>query len=124
MSFCDILKELRLEKNLTQKQVAQYCNLTPTCICQLESGVRNPTGSTVAALARLFECSADYLLGLETEWGAKQFSTAVPAYTQAEQRIIEDYRQLNSACQKLVQDTIKTLLASSGTAHGSSKNIS
>lgn len=123
MNFCDILKELRLEKNLTQKQVAQYCNLTPTCICQLESGVRNPTGSTVAALARLFECSADYLLGLETEWGAKQFSKAVPTYTKAEQNIISDFRQLNAACQKLVHDTIKTLLTSSGGVHGK-KNIS
>lgn len=69
MNFCEILKYLREEKGVTQKEVALACDLTPTCICQLESGVRNPTGSTIKALAVYFGCSADYLLGFEDELG-------------------------------------------------------
>lgn len=123
MNFCDILKELRLEKNLTQKQVADNCNITPTCICQLESGVRNPTGSTIASLAKFFECSADYLLGLSNDYGNIYIEKNAPQLTAEEQMIISDFRELSPNCKKLVKDTIKTLLTSSGTAQ-SNKNIS
>lgn len=63
MEFKNILKELRLERSLTQKEVAQNCDLSPQCISQLEMGTRNPTGSTLELLADYFDCSIDYLMG-------------------------------------------------------------
>ena len=69
MNFCETLKYLRAEKGVTQKEVAKACNLTPTCICSLEQGTRNPTGSTIRTLAVYFGVSADYLLGLEDDYG-------------------------------------------------------
>ncbi len=66
MLFKEKLKELREERGLTQKNIALACDLTPTCICQLETGARNPTGSTLVALANFFDVSIDYLMG-ETE---------------------------------------------------------
>ena len=63
------LKELRGERNLSQKQVAEACGISPTCICQLETGARNPTGTTLSQLADFFEVSTDYLLGREDDFG-------------------------------------------------------
>lgn len=123
MSFCDILKELRLERNLTQKQVAQYCNLTPTCICQLESGVRNPTGSTVAALARLFECSADYLLGLEDDFGNISIEKNAPQLTAEERQLVEDFRALGVPGKQLIKTTMKTLLDTSSGSDKTKKSV-
>ena len=63
MEFKDILKDLRLEMGLQQKEVAKHCDVSPQCISQLELGTRNPTGSTLVALANFFNCSIDYLMG-------------------------------------------------------------
>ena len=63
MEFKDILKDLREDYSLTQKEVALSCNLSPQCISQLEMGIRNPTGITLVALADFFEVSIDYLMG-------------------------------------------------------------
>jgi transcriptional regulator with XRE-family HTH domain len=133
MSFCELLKYLRTEKGVTQKEVAQACDITPTCICQLESGVRNPTGSTIKALASYFGCSADYLLGLEDDFGAKTVhsdggsamsvvSTATgERLTQDERDLIEYYRALNDSCKKLIKQTAITLKASAD-KHANQKN--
>ncbi len=114
MSFGEILKDLRAEKGVTQVEVAKGCGLTTTCICSLEQGTRNPTGSTVAVLATYFGVSADYLLGLVDDFGTH---TAAPmgessiSYSSEERKLIEDYRELNTAGKKLVNETIKTLRA-------------
>lgn len=115
MEFRDILKDLRFEKNVTQGVVAKSCGLTPTCICQLEAGARNPTGSTIIALAKYFDVSADYLLGLEDDFGARTDTTveAVTGYSLEEKNLIENYRELNQSGKRLINETIKTLLTAS-----------
>ena len=123
MSFSKIAKELREETGLSQQKLGELIGLSSSGIAHLEIGDNEPKGSTLIAYANYFGVSADYLLGLETEWGAKQFSSSVPTYSKAEQNIIEDYRQLTPNCQKLVQDTIKTLLGSSSTARSENKKI-
>ena len=54
MLFKDILRYLREDKGVSQKTLADTCKISPTCICQLETGQRNPTGSTLIALADFF----------------------------------------------------------------------
>lgn len=69
MEFNEILKDMRLEYALSQKDVALGCGLSPQCISQLELGIRNPTGTTLLALADYFECTIDQLMGRTTENG-------------------------------------------------------
>lgn len=57
------LKELRLEKNLTQKQVAQLLGLTQNAIGNYEAGIREPSLSTLKQICDLFDVPADYLIG-------------------------------------------------------------
>ena len=54
------LKDLRIERKMTQKQLATRA------ISSYESGDRYPTLDTLAALARIYHVSTDYLLGLES----------------------------------------------------------
>ena len=115
MKFGEILKNLRIEKGLTQKELANACNVTATCICQLENGSRNPTGSTVAVLARFFDVSSDYLLGLSDEgihFGGKVAKTPAGGNTAEERELWEDYHELSKEGKELVKATIKTLLGS------------
>ncbi|MGF0469893.1 MULTISPECIES: helix-turn-helix domain-containing protein [Lysinibacillus] len=57
------LKALRIEKKLTQKQLAEKINVTHVSISGYESGNRSPDTDTLQRLADYFEVSTDYLLG-------------------------------------------------------------
>lgn len=60
----DKLRSLRIEKNLTQKQVADRIGLAISAVSSYESGSRYPTYDTLIKLARMFHVSTDYLLGI------------------------------------------------------------
>ena len=97
MLFNEILKGLREERGLTQKNIADACKVSPTCICQLETGSRSPTGSTLLSLADFFNCSIDYLLGREDDFGNITIQTEKPApLPQDEQKLLDTYRKLDT----------------------------
>lgn len=54
MEFKNILKDLREEAGLTQKQLAIKCGLSPQCISALEKGINSPTFQTLTALNSFF----------------------------------------------------------------------
>ncbi len=65
VNFGDKLKHLRIEKNLTQKQLAERIGLATSAISSYESGNRYPTYDVMAKFARIFHVSTDYLIGIE-----------------------------------------------------------
>ena len=58
------LKSLRIEKKLTQKQVADRIGLAISAVSSYESGTRYPSYDVLVKLARIFHISTDYLLGM------------------------------------------------------------
>ncbi|MBE5925882.1 MAG: helix-turn-helix transcriptional regulator [Lachnospiraceae bacterium] len=58
------LKSLRIEKNLTQKQVADRIGLAISAVSSYESSTRYPSFDVLVKLARIFHVSTDYLLGM------------------------------------------------------------
>lgn len=66
-----IIKELRIEKDLQQKELAQVCNTTQDTISLWELGKRKPDADMIILLCKFFDVSADYLLGLEDIDGSK-----------------------------------------------------
>ena len=60
------LQEQRKKSKLSQKQVAERIQVSPSVISNYESGERSPSLESLIALANLYHCSTDYLLGLET----------------------------------------------------------
>ena len=57
------LKELRLEKNLSQLELAKAIGFSQSSIVYWETGQRVPNAQAVIILARFFGVSTDYLLG-------------------------------------------------------------
>lgn len=57
------IKELRLEKGLTQKQLAEKIGTTDDCIYSWENERSEPSCDFICVLCDFFEVSADYLLG-------------------------------------------------------------
>ena len=60
------IKELRLENELTQKELSDYLGLTPKMISFYELGQRIPPSDIILKLADKFQVSTDYLLGNDT----------------------------------------------------------
>ncbi len=69
MEFKDILKDLRMEKGLTQEELAKQINFSLSVVNKWENGKKNPSVDAIKVLAKFFNVSTDYLLGLE-EWEA------------------------------------------------------
>lgn len=61
--FSKRLKELRKEKNLTQKSLGEKTGLSERGIQNYELELRKPSAESVVILADFFDVSTDYLLG-------------------------------------------------------------
>lgn len=58
------IQELRKDKNLSAKSLAQEFKVTERTVHRWESGERVPPIETIVDLAKFFDVSTDYLLGL------------------------------------------------------------
>lgn len=58
------LKELRIERGLKLREVAQQMNVTIRAISRYEDGTREPSIEMIIKFCKLYDVSADYLLGL------------------------------------------------------------
>lgn len=62
--FSSRLKELRLAKGLTLKQVSEALSIPLQTYANYEHGIRQPPIELIVTMCRLFDTSADYLIGL------------------------------------------------------------
>lgn len=65
MELGKLLKELRKEHNLTQTQLASFLCTTQDSVSLWELGKSLPDIPTLIKIAKYFDVSTDYLLGLE-----------------------------------------------------------
>lgn len=59
----EVLKYLRRESNLTQKELAKETGLSLSAIVSYENGLREPNSKAMAVLERYFNVSGEYLRG-------------------------------------------------------------
>ena len=62
-SFKERLKELRLERNLSQQTLGKIVNMSKMAISHWESGHSEPSIAQLIRLAEFFEVSVDFLVG-------------------------------------------------------------
>ena len=63
------LKYLRESKNLLQKDIAKMLNCSTVCVGSWEKGRTQPSINDLINLADIFECTVDYLIGREDDFG-------------------------------------------------------
>ena len=63
--FAYRLKDLRMEKGLTLKQLSEHIGVSFNTISRWEREERVPNIENIVVLAEFFKVSADYLCGLE-----------------------------------------------------------
>lgn len=60
------IKKYRIQKELTQEDVAEYLGITAQSVSKWERGESYPDITLLPALANIFETSVDLLLGMDT----------------------------------------------------------
>lgn len=65
VDFGNTLKTLRLKAHMTQAELAQKLGLTKSVISAYETGLRLPSYDVLIHIAKIFNVSTDYLLGIE-----------------------------------------------------------
>lgn len=94
------LRDLRKEKNLTQKELAQIFSTTDDSIFSWEKGRSQPSIDMIRKFCEFFEVSADYLLGIEDDCG-KPFTVATDKHAVMESKeengLLRSYRKLSAS---------------------------
>lgn len=67
VDFGNKLKQLRLQADLTQKQLAERVKVTKSVISYYELQERYPSPEMLIKLANIFHVSTDFLLGIEKQ---------------------------------------------------------
>ena len=65
MKFADILKELREEKGLSQKQLAETVGVSQSAVAKWELAKTEPTAGALLLLSEFFNVTVGQLLGAE-----------------------------------------------------------
>lgn len=105
-----ILRDLRISKNVKQSELAEMLGITPQAYQRYEYGTSEPNGDGFIILADFYGVSADYLLG---RTDIKAMAGTSPAeqldVTVTEQEMIERYTQLPEEWRLIFLDIIKKL---------------
>lgn len=111
-NFAYRFKELRLENDMTQGDIANKFNniyhttFNKSTISQYENGKRKPDISILENWAEFFDVSIDFLLG---HIDIKRYNTETTTLTDTEQILLDDYRLLNTDGQKEANKRVKEL---------------
>jgi len=62
-TFKDRLKELRMERNISQQDLGKIVNMSKMAISHWESGHSEPSIAQLIVLSNFFDVSVDYLIG-------------------------------------------------------------
>ena len=97
--FAKRLRELRLQYDIGQAQVAKMANVTKNAISTYENGTRQPSFETLVRLAVIYRVSTDYLLGVANE----QFLD-VSGLTEEDIAVVKRLVEILSDKNTLIQD--------------------
>lgn len=92
------IKELRKDKKLTQRELAQKLEIDNTTVSKWEADVYEPDTNTLNKLADFFEVTTDYLLG-RTE-NPKGYETNMSFYGGPEQYTQDEIEEMEAALER------------------------
>lgn len=86
------IKELREEKQISQKKLAEIIGTSQRNIGRWENEENEPSYLQIVKLADFFECSIDYLVGREDDFGI--IENKKYELTDREQKMLSIFKQL------------------------------
>lgn len=99
------MKELRLEKKITQQTLAEVLHVTQQSVFKYEHDLAEPDVDILIACANYFDTTVDYLVG-NTDIPDRYEDLAENNITSSERSLLEYYRRLPGKTQDLIQELI------------------
>lgn len=110
-TFGEKLKDLRLEKKLTQKELARMLSITIPTLSHWECDYQEPSIKDLIQLCAFFNVESDYLIGLSDNFENITIKTEKSAdLSDDELKIIKQYRLLQTGYQALIEKQIQFLI--------------
>ena len=94
-----IIRELRREMDCTQNRLADVLGVTQDSISLWENDKRIPDTQYVVAMAKFFDVTTDYLLGLTDEYKSVRFgenADTTSYLSLEEEKLLTKYRELSA----------------------------
>ena len=106
-----IIKELRREMDCTQSKLADVLGVTQDSISLWEHDKRVPDTQYIVALAKFFDVTTDYLLGLTDEYKSVHFAppSTISNLTPEENAFLTHYRCLSDKEKALLRQYMEVL---------------
>lgn len=101
------LKELRIQKDLSQQKLADILHISQQSIYKYENDITSPDLHTVIKMAEFFDCSVDYLIGYSDIPHKVELVTDT-MLNEEELTLIEYYRKLTLKQKQAIQTIIKS----------------
>lgn len=96
------IKELRVERGLSQAELAEKIGVTQGAVYFWEKGINEPTAGYLVKMAETFSVSVDELLSFECEKTKEDFSGAT--------EMVRLFSRLNDEQRKLIINTAHEFL--------------
>ena len=103
------LKKLRIERNISQQQLASVIKVSQQSINKYENHETEPNLSTLIMLADYFETSVDYIIG-RTDIRHKIEPVKEHDLNAKEEALFKYYRQLSQNKRECLEQVAKNLL--------------
>ena len=125
------LKELRLDKQITQAELSKALQISASAIGMYEQGRRQPDYATLSKIASYFNVTTDYLLGLSDQpggfqkgdgcegqmagtlnggWQDMSLDDDEDSLDAESQKLLADYRQLDEKARETIKNMIEISL--------------
>lgn len=98
------IKDMRLEKGMSQQELGDLIGVTKVSICGYENGTRTPSLETFGILADIFETTTDYLLGREVSIVNEEGNEYIGSVSKDDIEIIQELRHYPNLYAKLIKD--------------------
>ncbi len=103
------LKELRIEKGLSQQKLANHLGISQQSVYKYENNIAEPDISTLKNLADFFETSVDYLIEY-SDIPQKCVHYTETDLDKAELELIRNFRRLSSSKRRIISQLIIEML--------------
>ncbi|MBE7012304.1 MAG: helix-turn-helix transcriptional regulator [Ruminococcaceae bacterium] len=103
------IKKLRIDKGLSQQQLADIIGVSQQSINKYENHNVEPNIETLSLLADYFETSVDFIIG-RTEINRKIQEVEIYALNEEEKKVIDSFRQLDKSDREIILSLSKRLI--------------
>lgn len=101
--FGDIVKELRIEKNMSQELLAKDLDVSPALVSKWENHSSTPGPEMLVYISDYFDVSVDYLVG------KSKYRNLETSNSEIDNMIIDNTKKLENNNKKLLLDVLKAI---------------